>query len=148
MYGVFKKENGKITLVAIHPEYEVVHDFVCSLENQEKYEISAIKKKVIKESPLAMEEIYLVSIGDKYIPARYLSKRTEGEELEIEKLQSCISLLLHFMDTDYFSDSELKKLSKSARILNKKWANIRNSKIDLDTLEIERKLDEQFRQII
>lgn len=136
--------DNRKNIIAIHPDINVVREFVCSQD--EPLRIMKGKSKKIPESILS--DKYLIKYDSGYIPMEYSSVVGNLDSGIIYDLSSAIDVIANIAFNSDISNKDYKCLMRTINILAKEIEDIASDTVPVRLLEEIHDMDESFKNNI
>lgn len=137
--------DNRKNIIAIHPDINVVREFVSSQD--ESLKIMKGKSKKIPESILS--DKYLVKYDSGYIPMEYSSVAGNLDSGVIYELSSAIDVIANIaFNSENISNKDYKCLMRTINILAKEIEDITSDTIPVNLMKEIHDMDESFKNNI
>lgn len=124
MYCCYDQDLSKEKIIAFHDEYEVVKKYCDAIKkcHNKELKIGKIKKKILKNIS-DFDDLYLVRYGGTYIQSGYLEYMDIERGPYIYDNRYCKDILLRILELYDLSNSEIKNVKKTIKLIDKIMKN-------------------------
>lgn len=129
MYGAVINES----LIAIHDDRDVVESYISKYERDNNKSVDLVKcpKKKLKKIS-GYEDLYLLRVGDNYVPTKYYSTNENITNEALYDLKYARDVILRILE---YRSNGAKSLEKTVQILEEEISNISENVLSIELLD-------------